>query len=309
MMPAPPFHSLAKIMTGTESPPSRPWRALILMTGATLSFTLMAISGRELGGRLDTFEIMTWRSLLGLIIISGLIAWRGEFSLIRTQKLWLHGIRNIAHFTGQNLWLYAVTMIPISQVFAFEFSVPIWVALTAPFFLNEKLTRARLIAALLGFVGILIIARPGAAELSPGVIAAILCAFGFTATSLATKLLTRTEATLTIMFWLTAIQLLLGLLCAGYDLEIRAPAWADLHWVIAIGLCGLAAHFFITSALSCAPATVVAPLDFTRLPLAALIGVMFYDEPLLLSVLLGAAVIFGANFVNILRERKKTART
>ncbi|QIE54009.1 DMT family transporter [Pikeienuella piscinae] len=286
--------------------PSRPIAALAFMMAATLSFMLMAVAGRELAARLDTFEIMTYRSAIGFAIVLAVARWRGILHDVKARRMGLHALRNATHFFGQNLWLYAVALIPFSQLFAFEFSVPLWVALAAPFFLNERLTRTRMAAALIGFVGIILVARPDMSGLSAGVIAAALCAFGFTATSITTKLLTRTEATVSIMFWLTLMQLCFGLITAGYDLDFTLPALEDMHWVAAVGICGLSAHFCITSALALAPATVVAPLDFARLPIAAVVGMIFYDEALAPLVLVGAAVIFAANFVNIRAETRAT---
>lgn len=286
-------------------PRSRPLIALAYMMAATLSFTLMAISGRELAGNLDTFEIMMYRSIIGFIIVISIIYARNLKSDIKTDALGLHALRNLAHFAGQNLWFFAVATLPFSQVFALEFSVPIWVALAAPFFLNEKLTGTRICAALLGFVGILLVARPDAATLSPGLIAALLCAVGFTITAIVTKKLTRTQKTICIMFWLTTMQLCFGVVAAGYDFDIALPTRADLPWLVAVGLCGLTAHYSFASALSYAPATVVAPLDFARLPLIAVIGMAFYNEPLAPLVLVGAAVVFGANFLNVWVETRK----
>ena len=143
-----------------------------------VSFMLVAISGRELAGRLDTFEIMFFRSLIGIGIVVGACAWSGTLNRISSRRFGLHVIRNAFHFLGQNLWLYAVTVIPLSQLFAFEFSTPLWVALFAPLFLAERLTATRLIAAGLGFAGIVMIARPGTAPITPGIIAAGFCAVG-----------------------------------------------------------------------------------------------------------------------------------
>lgn len=287
--------------TTTET---RPLLALAYMIGATLSFTLMAVAGRELAGELDTFEIMTYRSAIGLVIVVA-IAWaRGLLPDIRARRLGLHAARNLFHFAGQNLWFFAVALIPFSQLFAFEFSVPIWTALVAPFFLAEPLTRARIAAAGLGFIGILMVARPDQMEISAGLVAALFAAFAFTGAGVATKLLTRTEATVSIMFWLTAMQLVFGLATAGYDLDIAWPTGAAAGWVIAVGLCGLAAHFCLTTALSLAPATVVFPLDFARLPIITFVGVAFYDEPLIPLVFIGALVIFAANYINIRAETR-----
>ncbi|MEO1612045.1 MAG: DMT family transporter [Pseudomonadota bacterium] len=287
-----------------EAPPSRPLLALAYMMGATVSFTLMAVAGRELAGRLDTFEIMTFRSIIGLIIVIAAAYGFGLTQEIKARRLGLHGLRNLFHFAGQNLWFYAVALIPFSQLFAFEFSVPIWVALLAPFFLQEKLTRTRVAAATLGFVGILLVARPDTATLNAGLVAALLAAFGFTGAAICTKLLTRTETTITIMFWLTAMQLVFGIAASGYDLDFKMPEGMDWFWVTAVGVCGLTAHYCLTTALSHAPATVVFPLDFARLPIIAVIGMLFYDEPLIALVFVGAGVIFFANYLNIRAETR-----
>ena len=111
---------------------SAPVKAAFYMFGAVVSFTLMAIAGRTLAPNLDTFEIMTFRSLFGIILVLG-IAWSvGSTRQINTQKIGLHLLRNLSHFFGQNLWFYAILYIPLAQMFAFEFSVPLWVALAAP---------------------------------------------------------------------------------------------------------------------------------------------------------------------------------
>jgi drug/metabolite transporter (DMT)-like permease len=108
-----------------------------------------------------------------------------------------------------------------------------------------------------------------------------------------------------ILFWLTVLQAIFGLICAGYDGDIALPSLASLPWVVLIGCAGLLAHLCLTTALSLAPATVVMPIDFARLPLAAIIGAMLYAEPLDPYVLLGAAVIFGGNYLNIWKETRE----
>lgn len=281
-----------------------PIRAGLWMMGAVVSFTLMAVAGREVLDELDTFEVMMYRSLLGICIVLIFSKSAGTVNEINLQQLTLHLTRNITHFIGQNLWFFAVTAITLPQLFAFEFSVPIWVALFAPIFLSEKLTKRRLFAALIGFFGILIVARPDNIGVTPGIIAAALCAICFTGTGIATKLLTRTQSITCILFWLTVMQAILGIICAGYDFDISFPSRSSLPWVILIGLAGLLAHFCITKALQLADAIVVYPMDFVRLPLATGVGVLFYNEPIQLLVFVGAAIILGANFLNIISEKQ-----
>jgi len=182
--------------------------------------------------------------------------------------------------------------------------VPLWVAILAPVFLAERLTLTRGATALIGFAGILIVARPDQIGLSPGILAAALSAIGFAGSAIATKRLTETETTICIMFWLTLMQATFGILCAGADLDIAVPSMATLPWIVVVGIAGLLAHFCITSALQIAPAIVVFPVDFVRLPLAAAIGIVFYDEPVEIAVFIGAAVIFTAVFFNIRAEHR-----
>jgi drug/metabolite transporter (DMT)-like permease len=269
-----------------------------------ISFTLMAISGRSLADKLDTFEIMTYRSFIGIAIVL-LIAYRaGTLGEVRTRYLKLHIIRNIFHFSGQNLWFFAILYVPLSQMFVFEFSTPLWVAVCAPLVLGERLTPIRFMAAAMGFFGILVVARPDFSDVNPAIIAAALCAVGFAGATLATKILTRTETITAILFWLTVLQAVFGVICAGYDGVMDIPRGSEWLWVFIIGICGLCAHFCITTALQLAPATIVTPFEFLRLPLITFVGVVLYGEKLEWLVFLGAFIVLLANIMNIRAETR-----
>ena len=280
-------------------------QAAIWMTGTIVSFSAMAVSGREISFELDTFEIMMYRSIIGLIIVLLLAKLFKTQREISAQNLSLHFYRNLSHFTGQNLWFYALTLIPFAQLFAFEFSVPLWVMLAAPFLLGERLTNIRIISILVGFIGILIVTRPWLAGLAPGIIPAALCAIGFACSVIFTKQLTQKVSITCILFWLTSMQLLMAVICAGYDGDISLPSSSNFIWIIIIGIGGLLAHFCITKALQLAPATVVTPIDFCRLPVIAAIGYVFYNEALDIFIIGGAIIIFIANYINIWSETKK----
>ena len=282
-----------------------PTKAALWMLGAVASFSSMAVAGREMASELDTFEIMMYRSFIGLCIVLSVGKFAGTLSEITAKRFRLHLIRNVTHFAGQNLWFYAVALIPFAQLFAFEFSTPLWVAILAPIFLAEKLTKVRVLAAITGFIGILIVAQPSTITIGPGIIAAALCAIGFSGAYIATKLLSRTDSITCIMFWLTAIQLVLGIVCAAYDGDVAIPSLSALPLVILVGCAGLLAHYCITSALKLAPAVIVSPMDFLRLPVMAFIGATFYNEGLNIWVITGSVVIFVANFWNIWEEGRQ----
>lgn len=278
------------------------FKAALWMLGAIASFSSMAVAGREVKDVHDTFEIMMYRSFFGFIVVVGMIAFLGRWHQVTTRSPLLQIGRNVAHFTGQNLWFYAVTVIPLAQVFALEFTSPLWVVVLSPLILGERLTRIRALAAGLGFAGILIVARPSPDTINAGVITAAAAAVFFALTIITTKRLTRTESIACILFWMTLIQLILGLACSGYDGEIALPDAATLPWLVLVGCAGLLAHFCITNALAIAPATVVVPFDFARLPTIAIVGMLLYGEALDIWVFVGAAIIFGGNYLNIWNE-------
>ena len=274
------------------------------MIGTITSFSVMAVAGREVSHALDTFEIMMYRSLVGVIVVAALATAFGAWRQVETARLGTHLVRNVAHFTGQNLWFLAVTLIPLAQVFALEFTTPIWVILLSPLVLGERLTLVRAIAATLGFVGILIVARPDMDGINTGIITAASCAIFFAITIMLTKRLTRNEQIVSILFWLTAMQLVMGLVTAGYDGDIALPNLQTGPWVFVIGCAGLLAHFCLTKALSIAPATVVVPIDFVRLPTIAVVGMLAYGEAIDVWVLVGAVIIFGGNYLNLWWETR-----
>lgn len=274
-------------------------RAALWMIGAIVSFTSMAIAGRAVSFELDTFEIMLFRSLTGIVIVLGVARLAGTLGQVNRQQLGLHGVRNLAHFTGQNLWFYALTVIPLAQVFALEFTTPIWVILLSPLLLRERITAIGALAAALGFAGVMIVTQPGQTAISLGTIAAATAAIGFALTAIFTRRLTRTQTITCILFWLTIMQAVLGLVAAGFDGDIALPSAASVPWLILIGCAGLLAHFCLTTALSLAPASIVMPIDFIRLPVIAIVAAQVYDEPLQWAVFAGAALIFGANYLNI----------
>lgn len=278
---------------------ARPLAAAVWMLGSVVAFTAMAVAARNVSPVHDSFEILMVRSAIGFVMVLGFGMASGRLAEVSTDRLAGHFLRNIVHFAGQNLWFIALTLIPLAQVFALEFTSPLWIILLSPIFLGEALTRTRLVAAALGFVGILIATRPDVAHLSPGVLAGLAAAVCFATVSILTKRLTRGVSVLGILFWLTFMQFFFGLICAGYDGVVVWPTAQTLPWLILIGICGVGAHLSLTMALTLAPASYVAPIDFLRLPLVAVVAALLYAEPVDPWVLTGGAVIFFGIWLNV----------
>ncbi|WP_424926461.1 DMT family transporter [Amaricoccus tamworthensis] len=277
------------------------------MTGSILSFTAMAVAGRDMLAEMNTFELMLYRSFIGFGIVCLVIQLQGlGFSQVLSHAPLLHVKRNLFHFFGQNMWFAAVTMIPLAQLVALEMTNPIWVAVLAPFFLGEVLTRVRIIAALLGFTGILIVAQPGLEPVNLGHAAALMAAIGFAMNTIYTKQIMQRDSVNCVLFWMTLSQ---GVMALFLSLPggIPWPATETVPSVIVVAATGLSAHFCLTSALRNAPATIVAPMEFMRLPTMATAGFLIYGESIRVSVFVGAALIAYGILLNVNRE-SRTAR-
>lgn len=276
--------------------------AALWMSGALLSFMAMAVGGRELAAELSTFQILFFRSLVGLIVVGWLLM-RSRWRQIRNPPFGLHLVRNLAHFGGQFGWFYGLAFIPLAEVFAIEFTAPIWTAIWAALLLGERITAPRLAAVGLGIAGLLIILRPGIQSLHPAALAVLAGAVCFALTHTLTRRLALSETPLAILFYMTLIQAPLALApsLVGWTTP-SLPLWP---WVLVVGLCALSAHYCMARALTLAPATVVVPMDFLRLPLIAVVGALAYGEPLEWTVLLGAAVMLAGIWINVRAEHQQ----
>ena len=162
------------------------------------------------------------------------------------------------------------------------------------------MNRGRLVAILFGFGGMLIILRPGLEVFDVGSMAVLWAAIGFASAYIFTKVLSKSEAPLTILLYMTGIQTIIGLvpgLVVWVSLGVE-----DIIWIIFVGIAGLSSHYCLAMALGHADATVIIPIDFLRLPLAAVIGFVLYQEVFEIEVLVGAMVVFVGNYYNIRRE-------
>jgi drug/metabolite transporter (DMT)-like permease len=282
------------MLTPVKSTP----RAAAWMLATILSFLLMGIAGRELSTEVGPAQTVAFRNIICLAILAVILTVKG-WRLARTTKPGRQLLRNTIHFASQFGWFYAIAHIPIAEVFAIEFTTPIWTALLAVLFLGERLNPARVGAVVLGFTGVLVILRPGATPIDAASLAALAAAFGYALTYAFTKNLVITDRPLTILLWMNAVQLPLGLAVTGSGwVWPSAPLWP---WVIVIGIVGLTSHYCLSRALAYGDATVVVPIDFARLPLAAVVAWMMYGETVTVYVFVGAAIIFGGVWLNLRR--------
>lgn len=303
---AAPLAQTAQATTTTPMAPSRHLgRVILWMTGALLSFSMMAVSIRALAATLSIMEILVVRAACGLAIIAAVAALRPELRrTITRERLGLHVLRNTVHFASQYLWAMSLLLLPLATVFALEFTMPAWTILLAPFFLGERLTASRIGAVVLGLAGVLVILRPGIATFQPAALVVLTAAFGYGAQNIATKKLTSTESTFAIVFWMNVIQLGLSLTGGGAWFATRLGL-DQLPAIAGLGMSGLFAHFCLSNAFRSGDASVVVPLDFLRIPLIAVVGWWLYAEPLDLIVFVGAGLIVSGIVWNLRSESRR----
>ena len=278
-------------------------RTVAWMVGTLLSFCVMAVGARELSGDLSVFQMLFFRSAIGLVCVLSILIVSGQIKTIKSKRVKLQGFRNLFHFAGQYGWFLGIGLLPLAEVFALEFTVPIWTFIVAVIFLNEKITVSKICAVSLGLMGVLIIARPGYAIIDPASLIVLGAAFCYAVAHTCTKSLSRTESAISILFYMCIVQLPIALLCS-------LPGWkwpdaSEWGWLLVIGITALSAHYCMTKAMLFAEVTTVVAIDFFRLPLIALIGVLLYKEQFEISALLGGALILLGNLINL----KSTSKT
>ena len=269
------------------------------MAGWLTLMVVIAVAGREAARELSVFQVMLLRSTLGMAMLWPLVRAAGGLVGVRTGQLPRHVLRNAVHYAAQYGWFVALTLIPLAQVVAIEFTMPIWSAVLAVAFLGERMNGRKWFAVLLGLVGVAMIVQPRAGQLDAGQLIALASALGFAVSIVLVKSLTRTDAAVTISFWMLVVQSAIGLVPALVVWQWpSATAWA---WVVVVAFCGTYSHYCFARAMQHADATVVVPMDFLRVPLTALVGWLAYSEGLDVFMALGVGLILAGNVLNLLR--------
>ena len=276
---------------------------ILWMIGSLASFITMAVASRELSASMPIAQILVLRSIVGLAVVL-ILARRLLPELRQMRDIRLHAARNLVHFGAQYCWTLGVALMPLAEVFALEFTMPIWVALFAWAALGERIGRPRILAMLASFIGVLIVLRPGAGIVDPAAFFVLLAAAGYGASAVFVKRLTRHCSPAIIVVWMVLMQLPMGLALMVFQGEWAPVASGDLPWVLLVGISALSAHYTMAQALRLMDASIAIPIDFLRVPLIAVVGWLLYAEPISAAVFIGAGVIFSANFLAMRSEAR-----
>jgi drug/metabolite transporter (DMT)-like permease len=271
---------------------ARYWHAALLMLGSALLFGLMAVAIRLASKSLHTFEIAFFRNFFGLIAATPLLARHGT-QILRTTQFPRYIIRCVIGVLGMFCGFWAIGHLPLAQAISLSYSTPLFVTIAAVWMLGEQVRARRWAAVLVGFIGVLIIVRPGSASFTLGTLVA-LCAAVFSAlVAIQIKQLSRTEPADRIVLYTTLLWVPMSLLPAVFVWEW--PQGITWLWVAAAGVLGTSAHLLWTRGLKLGDVSALTPISFMQLPVVAVAGWLLFDERLDRYTLLGAAIIFGAN--------------
>jgi drug/metabolite transporter (DMT)-like permease len=279
-------------------------KALLWMCGALLSFSLLAIGARELSGAVSIYQTLLIRSAVGLVLILSVMKFKNQGHLIATQRLSFHVFRNVIHFAGQYGWFVGIGLLPLAEVFALEFTVPFWTIIIAALFLGETVTARKVVSIVLGMLGVLLIVKPGYEIINVASFVVLAAAICFAIVHTSTKALSGSEKPLTIIFYMCVVQLPIGFVLSIADWVWPQPLqWI---WLLVVGLTALSAHFCLAKAMQYAEITRIVTLDFLRLPLIALVGVLLYNEAFEISLMAGGLLMLLGNFISLYKRRTVT---
>lgn len=287
---------LSQARTG---PTSARLAAPLLMLAATLTGSAMAGLIRVLTADMHPFEVVFFRNLFGLIALAPWL-WRIGLRPFRTRNYALHGLRLMTNIAAMLLFFTAVTLAPLAQIVSLGFASPLFATLFAIVFLRERVRARRWTALVLGFVGTLLILRPGFQALDAGSLMALGSAAAWALSIIVIKLLSRTESPVDI----TAVAMVLltpvSLLPALFVWQWPSPG----QWLLLplLGILGTVGHLAMAQAFQLADTSALMPLDFAKLIWAAAIGFFFFAEVPDVWVWIGGAVVFASTIYIALRE-------
>ena len=280
-------------------PLPQPVVAALYMLAATALFSVMVASVRHVSAEVDSFEIVFFRNMLGIFIVGPIIARRG-IGFLRTSRIRLYVWRTALGLGSMFMWFYAVTVTPIAEAVALSFTAPLFVTIVAVLLLHEKVGIPRWVATAVGFGGAMIVLRPGVAEVTTGHLLLIASSILMAMSIVSIKMLSATEPPERIVAYMVILFTPVSFIPALFVWEW--PSWISLFWLCVVAGAGTFAHIAFTRALSKADASAVMPLDFMRLPFAAIIGFLAFSETPDVWTFAGAAVIFISSIYIARRE-------
>ncbi|WP_158987914.1 DMT family transporter [Lysobacter panacisoli] len=262
------------------------------MLASTLCFGAMAITIRLASHTLHTFEIAFFRNLFGLLAVLPLVM-RVDPASLRTTQLSRYFVRCSIGIFSMLAGFWAIGHLPLAQAISLSYSSPVFVTILAVLFLGEHVRGRRWAAVALGFIGVLVIVRPGSTDFSAGTLIALLAAVLSAVVAIQIKQLSRVDAANTIVLYTYLFWVPISIVPALFVWEWpQGIAWL---WVIGAGLFGTGGQVLWTHALKLGEVSALTPISFVQLPLVALVGWLWFGETVDAWTWVGAGIILASN--------------
>lgn len=289
------------------TPPPAPFlKAASLMLLSTVFFGLMAVLIRIASNDgIATVQIAFFRNAFGLLVLLPFLAGGGR-AVFRTQQLPRYFVRSLIGVASMLCGFWAIGHLPMAQAISLSYSTPLFVTIAAAIWLGEVVRRRRWSAVLLGFVGVLVIVRPGTEGFTAGSLVAVSAAVLSSIVAIQIKQLSRVDAPDTIVFYTYVFWVPLSLVPALFAWQW--PQGADWLWLVAIGAMGTGGQLFWTRALKLGEVSALQPISFMQLPLVTGLAWLLFGESVSAWTIVGAAIILAANGYIAHREAQLSRR-
>lgn len=282
-----------------------PLKATVLMITAMGFFTSMSVFIRLAAQEVHALEVVFFRNFLAFLLLLPWLMNQG-FAILRTKRLGLFATRASINVVGMAAGFISLTLIPLAEATALGFTAPLWATIGAVVILGEVIRLRRITALVLGFVGVLIVLRPGVETVSLGSVLALTHAFLIAITTLIVKRLTATENPTTIVIWMALMQSPLSLVPALFVWEW--PTLITWLWLWCLAGAGTLGHLCWTQAFTIAEVTQLQPFEFIKLPMIAVFAYLVFAELPTVWTWLGGTVIFASTAYISIREARLARR-
>jgi drug/metabolite transporter (DMT)-like permease len=288
------------------------FKAILLKLGSALLFALMQALVRYLGEIIPLGQVVFFRSAFAILPVLVIYAWRRELAAaVHTQRPFGHLARGMLAVVGMFLNFAALARLPLVEATAISFATPLITVAFAAWFLGERVRIFRWSAVVIGFAGVIVMLWPhlnwahfalGSATTAVGAVCALAGAFTNAGSVIQTRRLTDSETTSSIVLYFSLFCAIAGLLT--YPFGWHSPTWLQLAALVAVGLLGGLAHLLLTESYRFAPASVIAPFDYSMMIWAFLLGYAMFGELPTVYVFIGSAIVAAAGLLVIWRERQ-----
>ena len=269
-----------------------PLRAAWLMLGSTLSFGIMALAIRYATAHVPTQEVAFFRNAFGLLALLPMLMRSGRAPL-RTRQLPLYFVRSAIGLASMLCAFWALGHLPMAQAVSLSYSTPLFVTIFAVLWLGETVRARRWAAVIIGFIGVLVIVRPGTGSFSLGSLVAVAAALLSSLVAIQIKQLTRVDGADTVVFYTYVFWVPLSLIPALFVWQWpEGMAW---FWLALTGVMGTLGQLLWTRALRLGEVSALTPISFMQLPLVSVLAWLLFDEVLDRWTVLGAVIILGSN--------------